>query len=261
MPSGRPVKEGLDFFPLDVHLDEKFDLLESEHGIVGFGTVIKLLQKIYNEGYFIYYNKKLIYSVSKWINVDINTIDDVINSAVEWEIFDEDMFFKYGVLTSRGIQKRYFQICFKRKEVKGFKEILLVDPMEFKNIKIISGVINPINDVRKKQSESERKVKGKKEIPKKEIFDPVKDSEIFLMNLPDDIQKKWTQEQIESKVDDMVNYQAKFPKRYSKYSDYYAVLRSWLKKDSEQKKQSANDGSVAAKRRIEETNKLIEGRG
>ena len=45
---------GLAYFPLDVHLDSKFELIEAEFGLKGFGIVVKLLQKIYGgEGYYL----------------------------------------------------------------------------------------------------------------------------------------------------------------------------------------------------------------
>ena len=46
----RPKKQGLDYFPLDVNVDNKLEILESEYGILGFGFIIKLFQKIYENG-------------------------------------------------------------------------------------------------------------------------------------------------------------------------------------------------------------------
>ncbi|MCY9140555.1 DUF4373 domain-containing protein [Peribacillus frigoritolerans] len=50
----RPKKEGLDYFPLDVDMDQddKIALIEAKHGVIGFGVTLKLLMKIYKEGYF-----------------------------------------------------------------------------------------------------------------------------------------------------------------------------------------------------------------
>ena len=45
----RPIKEGLDYFPLDTKLDDKFELLEAKYGSDGvkvFGCIIKLFQRI-----------------------------------------------------------------------------------------------------------------------------------------------------------------------------------------------------------------------
>lgn len=53
----RPKKQGLDYFPLDVNVDNKIEILESKYGILGFGFIIKLFQKIYANGYYLEWNK------------------------------------------------------------------------------------------------------------------------------------------------------------------------------------------------------------
>ena len=48
------AKSGIDYFPLDVVLDEKFELIEAEYGLTGFGVIVRLLQEIYGKaGYYI----------------------------------------------------------------------------------------------------------------------------------------------------------------------------------------------------------------
>ena len=45
--------EGVNYFPLDVHLEDKVNLIEAEFGLTGFAVLIKLYQKIYGgSGYF-----------------------------------------------------------------------------------------------------------------------------------------------------------------------------------------------------------------
>ena len=39
----RKLKNGIEYFPLEVYLDEKFELIEAEFGLTGFGVVVKLL--------------------------------------------------------------------------------------------------------------------------------------------------------------------------------------------------------------------------
>ena len=50
----RPIKQGLDYFPLDVDMDtdDKIVLIESRYGSDGFTVIIKLLMKIYRNGYY-----------------------------------------------------------------------------------------------------------------------------------------------------------------------------------------------------------------
>lgn len=127
MPGGRPIKNGVDYFPLDVVMDDKIELIEAEHGIKGFGVVIKLLQKIYGNNYFYIFDKRAVMVFSNRVNVDINSINVIINSCNEWGIFDKVLYEKYEALTSKGIQKRFFEIVKRRKNIEVVKQLLLVD--------------------------------------------------------------------------------------------------------------------------------------
>ena len=51
----RPKKTGLDFFPLDIDFfeDEKLLLVSSKFGVAGDGILVRLLCKIYQNGYYI----------------------------------------------------------------------------------------------------------------------------------------------------------------------------------------------------------------
>ena len=56
----RPIKIGLDYFPLDVDYfnDTKFIELNYYHGLKGESIIIRLLCMIYKEGYFLEYKDK-----------------------------------------------------------------------------------------------------------------------------------------------------------------------------------------------------------
>jgi hypothetical protein len=56
----RPIKQGLDYFPMDVEVDDKIELIEAKHGISGFGILVKLFQKIYKEGYYLNWNEETL---------------------------------------------------------------------------------------------------------------------------------------------------------------------------------------------------------
>ncbi len=126
MPGGRPLKNGVDYFPLNVVMDDKFELIEAEHGIEGFGVLIKLYQKIYASNYWIKFDKKAVLVFSNRVNVNKNSINVIINSCIEWNIFDAKLFKKYEILTSKGIQKRFFEIVKRRKVVEVCNELLLI---------------------------------------------------------------------------------------------------------------------------------------
>lgn len=142
---GRPQKEGLDYFPLDVDIDQddKIALIEAQHGIVGFGVVIKLFMKIYKNGYFYEWGEKEQLLFSKRVNVDINSINAIINDCLKWGLFDPHMYETYGILTSRGIQRRYFEAVSRRQNVTAIEEYCLIDMESYSNIVYVN--INGIN--------------------------------------------------------------------------------------------------------------------
>ncbi len=146
----RPQKEGLEYFPLDVDMDQddKVALIEAQYGLVGFGVVIKLLMKIYKHGYFYEWTEKQQLLFSKRVNADINSINVIINDCIKWELFDKKVFETYKILTSRGIQKRYLKAVDRRQKVKIYKEYLLLDNETinaYKNLIIVD--INSNNEV------------------------------------------------------------------------------------------------------------------
>lgn len=149
----RPFKQGLDYFPLDVDVDEKIDLIEAKHGIIGFGILIKLFQKIYKEGYFVYWSEESVLLFSKRLNVNINVINDVINDCFRYHLFDECLHKSFSILTSSGIQKRYLEASGRRKAIDLIEKYIIVD------INGVKAYINWINDDNNKQS----KVKNNKE--------------------------------------------------------------------------------------------------
>ena len=53
----RSGKQGVEYFPLDVHLCKKFRFVEMKFGVTGFGIVIKLYQFIYDNGYYAEWNE------------------------------------------------------------------------------------------------------------------------------------------------------------------------------------------------------------
>ncbi|WFA10364.1 Lin1244/Lin1753 domain-containing protein [Tissierella sp. Yu-01] len=131
----RPQKVGLDYFPLDVDIDQddKVAIIEAQHGILGFSIVIKLLMKVYSEGYYYDWTEKEQILFSKRVNVDINEVNVIINDCIKWGLFDERLFKEQNILTSKGIQVRYFEAVKRRQKVEIAKEFLLLDDETVKN--------------------------------------------------------------------------------------------------------------------------------
>ena len=167
----RPIKEGLEYFPLDCDIDQddKITLIEAQHGLIGFGIAIKLLMKIYNNSYFYEWTEKEQLLFSKRVNVNINEVNVVINDLVKWGFFDKDLFETEKILTSSGIQKRYLAAVGRRQKVKIIKKYLLLDKETvnvYKNLVIVdnnssSEVVN--DDIGTQSKVKKSKVKESKE--------------------------------------------------------------------------------------------------
>jgi len=163
----RPIKEGLDYFPLDVDLDDKIYMVECELGLTGFALLIKLFIKIYKNGYYINWNEKIAKMFARQNNIEINVVNKLLDVCINEEIIDKTLYKKYNILTSRGIQKRYLEAVKRRKEISLIKEYMLVEIVDKSinvNINWIDVNNNSINDDDNKQSKVEkRRVEKSKE--------------------------------------------------------------------------------------------------
>jgi hypothetical protein len=122
------MKGGIEYFPLNVALDDKFGLIEAEFGLTGFSAVIKLLQKIYGEqGYYCEWNGEVALLFARKIGLGGDALSRIVDASIRRGIFDRERFERYGVLTSRGIQKRYFEAVSRRKTVEVVEEYLVED--------------------------------------------------------------------------------------------------------------------------------------
>ena len=137
----RPHKMGVDYFPLDVVNDVKLDLIEAEFGLTGFAVVVKLYQRIYELGYYCEWNDEVALLFAKKVGLGGSAVSEIVTAAIRRSLFDENIYKKYGVLTSRGIQKRYFEIVARRKNVEVEQRYLLVPHAQLP----VNVYINPVN--------------------------------------------------------------------------------------------------------------------
>lgn len=133
------MNNGIEYFPLNVHLDDKIELIEAEFGLTGFSVVVKLFQRIYGgQGYYCEWTNDVALLFSKNIGLGCNVVSEIVSAAIKRGIFDQDIYEKYQVLTSRGIQKRYFEAVSRRVNVEVKKAYLLFPvAQKYKNVCIL----------------------------------------------------------------------------------------------------------------------------
>ena len=143
----RPRKDGLEYFSLDVDIDQddKIAFIEAKYGLAGFAIVVKLLARIYkNDGYYYQWSEKEKFLFARSINAETELITNVINECFDEGFFNKKLSTEYGILTSRGIQKRFIQACSRRKNIAMFQEYFLADEF-IKKYKIVNVALIPLN--------------------------------------------------------------------------------------------------------------------
>ncbi len=138
----RPLKTGIDYFPLDVDIDEDdklIDVLEEVGSERGLGAVIYLVKEIYkNEGYYMPWTQrhKRVFCRNRKLDEELmqKVVEVLTGDLMSYEeaqkyepFFDRKMYREEKILTSKGIQKRFFTACEKRRSRKINKRYILLD--------------------------------------------------------------------------------------------------------------------------------------
>ncbi len=173
----RPNKIGLSYFPFDVDFfdDDKIELINAEFGITGENIIIRLLCKIYKNGYYYQWgdDECLLFCKRAGASYRPSQIEEVISGCFRRSFFDERVFKMFGILTSNGIQKRYLAACAERKNVEIISDywvgelpkddrFLIIEHDKLVNPpdNPVNPPINPINPPENTQSKV-KKSKGK----------------------------------------------------------------------------------------------------
>ena len=177
----RPQKQGLDYFPLDTVFDTNMELIEAEYGLTGFAVVVKLWQKIYAEcGYYCEWTDEVALLFAKRNNVGGNAVSEIITAAIKRGIFDKNLYDKYSILTSSGIQKRYFEAVNRRVQIEIKEQYLLV-PYTQNTENVGKNEVNvDINEVNANIN-PQTKVKDKKEEEIKRDYKKLNNNDVALI--------------------------------------------------------------------------------
>lgn len=107
---------GIPYFPLDCQLDGKFELIEAEFGLNGFAVIVKIFQRIYGvEGYYTQWTKEVALVFAHKVGLGASAVSEIVSASIRRGIFDQRLYEQYQILTSKGIQDRYFKAAKRRK--------------------------------------------------------------------------------------------------------------------------------------------------
>ena len=154
----RPRKTQLDYFPFDVGFfeNEKIACIAGEFGIKGEIVAIRLLCAVYGNGYFLEWNDAYkMKTLRQMPGVSSELFDQILNRLVRWGFFDASLFDSVKVLTSVGIQKRYFEAVKFRKLDKNLPFLLIGDDMKNYEGERVSQTLTPVSQRKTRISQAE----------------------------------------------------------------------------------------------------------
>lgn len=164
----RPIKQGLDYFPLDTGFlqDIKVRRIMRGQGVRAISVLIALLSSIYrDEGYYLVWDfDDMPFIIAEEVGVEEAFVTETVHKAAQVGFFDQDIFEKRCILTSKGIQERYFKAVERRKEISVDESLLLIDVSTFNNlVNVNNNLVNEDTSTQSKVKESkEEKSRGQK---------------------------------------------------------------------------------------------------
>lgn len=133
--AGRP-KQGIDYSGWSVDIfdsDPKIDKLLDAKGWRGFGIYFFLCQRAYKtNGYFYKWSYDDCATTARKMGGGINsgTVEETVRFCFQVDLFDQRLFDRWGILTSRGIQRRFWAVLSERRIKTAYEEYWLLGPEE-----------------------------------------------------------------------------------------------------------------------------------
>ncbi|MEA4955028.1 MAG: DUF4373 domain-containing protein [Pseudoflavonifractor sp.] len=156
---GRPIKEGLDYFPHDTDAvnDEKIESMRSLFGAAGYAFYFISLERIYRTklGQLDISSKERRAFLTGRIGVTDEQFMEMLEAAFEVGLFDRKAFENKGVMTGTGLKRRVQQVNGERARKRQWKN----DKLSTEKTQNSSGVLDGDNAGKSTQ----RKAKKRKE--------------------------------------------------------------------------------------------------
>lgn len=130
------AKAGIDYAGWAVDLfdnDTKIDKLLDSKGWIGFCVYFFLCMRAYGtDGYFYKWCYDDCASTARKMGggISANTVKETVNYCLQISLFDKRRFVEWGILTSKGIQRRYWNVVRNRRVKKVYVEFWLLEDHE-----------------------------------------------------------------------------------------------------------------------------------
>jgi hypothetical protein len=153
----RPTRQGIDYFPYDIDLDQddKLGMIIAEFKYKGELLFTKLCGWIYKtNGYYTEWNEDVQLRFLRrydYCGFSVSFINEVVPRFIKWGLFDKTVFDAFQIITSSRIQSTWLDATRKRKERHIDERIWLLEVIDASEAEEtpVSGGNNPQSKVKK----------------------------------------------------------------------------------------------------------------
>lgn len=160
----RPLSRGIEYYPLDVDFlnDLKIKKIMKSCGPNSIAIIILLLGNIYgDEGYFMKWDEDVCFLVADEVGAKEVYVKEVLKKCLQVDLFSSELFEKFKIITSKGIQKRFFEITKRRKRENLINDYLLVNVTETGvNVTETGVIVSKSTQSKVKESKVKKSIKG-----------------------------------------------------------------------------------------------------
>ena len=166
---GRPIKQGLDYFPLDTDFftNKKIKSLRRAHGSTGVLTYLNLLCRVYRNGYYYKFDdlEELSMDIAEeiactQIRATATGVTETINYLVGRGILNQGLF-ERGIISGVALQEQYAESAYKAKRNIKMDAFLLTDVLPSAEKNGVSSEEMGVSSEESAQSKVKVKVKEK----------------------------------------------------------------------------------------------------
>ena len=242
----RTIKKGLDYFPFDVDFfqDIRIRKLIKYQGGKAVTVYALLLCTIYKNGYYAEWDKELPFIISEQSGYTEAYIQEVIECCMNIGLLSKELFESAKVLTSKGIQERYRNICKASRRSGVIKEFNLL-PAEEQEAQAPNPQPSETNRNKPAPASSKKETKPKP-TPKPK---PIPDPPVYVSNVEEEVEKMKHDEAWRESVcirynlsaDSIIRYLEDFAlkcdKLHTSLQDAKSHFCRWLNKQIQSEKQ------------------------
>ncbi|MBI9009328.1 MAG: DUF4373 domain-containing protein [Tenericutes bacterium] len=232
----RPFKQGLQYFPMDVHIfkDQKLVDMHYYFGPLGLHLYTQLLLLVYENGYYLEKSEDELAAQlhrilgTRWVK--LSKVVEMIRGCVEFNLLERELYTQ-GVITSLAIQKQYILSTKRRKTVNIDKYWLLDQEamdelgsflsMQKNRVNVCNNLVNVNNNPVNVDINTQRE----REIEKERDVIDIKDKSIYGLPEMHYLTKFLTDRKyIQQDSSDIVLYNKLFEEVTNRYSHYDVMV-------------------------------------